>query len=97
MLQTAFTDFRRAQPADPRQSPESIARYLATPLYVRSAGNGPSPLRQQFERSLWILAATAALIFLIAGSNVTNLFLARTATREREMSLRVSIGAGLAV
>ena len=94
VLHTAFTDFRRAQPADPRRSPESIARDRATPLYVRSANNGPSPLRQEFERSLWILASTAALIFLIAGSNVTNLFLARTATREREMSLRVSIGAG---
>jgi len=94
VLHTAFTDFRRSQPVDPRRSPESIARYQATPLYVHSASNGPSPLRQQFERSLWILAATAALIFLIAGSNVTNLFLARTATREREMSLRVSIGAG---
>jgi predicted permease len=94
VLHAAFADFRRAQPVDPRRSPESIARYQATPLYVRSARNGPSPLRQEFERSLWILATTAALIFLIAGSNVTNLFLARTATREREMSLRVSIGAG---
>ena len=61
---------------------------------MRSAANGPSPLRRQFERSLWILAAIAALVLLIAGSNVANLFLARTAAREHEMALRLSIGAG---
>ena len=49
---------------------------------------------RQFERSLWILASIASLVLLIAGSNVANLFLARTAAREREMALRLSIGAG---
>ena len=76
------------------RSPEGLKRFLETPLYLRSAANGPSPLRQQFERSLWILASIAALVLLIAGSNVANLFLARTAAREREMALRLSIGAG---
>ena len=33
------------------------------------------------------------LVLLIAGSNVANLFLARTGAREHEMSLRLSIGA----
>ncbi|MPY87816.1 MAG: FtsX-like permease family protein [Luteitalea sp.] len=96
VLQAAFTSFRRehVERFGRGQSPESLERFVGTPLYVRSAANGPSPLRQQFERSLWILAAIAALVLLIAGSNVANLFLARTAAREREMSLRVSIGAG---
>jgi predicted permease len=95
VLQTTFTRFRRDRADNyPNQSPDGIRRYTEAPLYVRSAANGPSPLRQQFGRPLWILSMIAALVLLIAGSNVANLFLARTAAREHEMSLRLSIGAG---
>ena len=96
MLHAAFAAARRdfvGHLYSPQQTREA-ARYLSTPLFVRSAATGPSPLRRQFERPLLILAAIAALILLIAGSNVANLFLARTAAREHEMSLRLSIGAG---
>jgi ABC-type antimicrobial peptide transport system permease subunit len=53
-----------------------------------------SPLRTKFQRPLWVLAAIAGLMLIIASSNVANLFLARTAAREHEMSLRLSLGAG---
>ncbi|HWJ55410.1 MAG TPA: ADOP family duplicated permease, partial [Vicinamibacterales bacterium] len=92
VLQTAFTSFRRDReamfPAADR------TRLVAAPLYVRPAANGVSPLRRQFARSLWVLTAIAALVLMIAGSNVANLSLARAAGREREMALRLSIGAG---
>ncbi len=96
VMHAAFSGFRREYAPrmfGPRDSPERLARFLNTPLYLRPAANGPSPLRQQFERSLWIMGGIAALVLLIAGSNVANLFLARTAAREREMALRLSIGA----
>lgn len=96
VLQAAFTSFRAeyaAQLVELDRSPQNLKRFLETPLYVRSAGNGPSPLRREFERPLWILTLIAALIVVVAGSNVANLFLARAAAREREMALRVSIGA----
>jgi predicted permease len=97
VLQAAFTGFRREVAPmvfGPERSPERTKRFVEAPFYVRSAANGPSPLRRQFERSLWILGAIAGLVLFIAGSNVANLFLARTAAREREMALRLSIGAG---
>src|SRR5262249_25737880 len=68
----------------PREFPKQIN--------VRSAANGPSRIRKTFERPLWILAIVAGLVLLIAGSNVANLLIARSAARQREMALRMSIG-----
>ena len=96
-MQAAFTNFRRDR-ADagpgPNDRPSASRASSARRSTCAPAANGPSPLRRQFERPLWILASIAALVLLIAGSNVANLFLARTAAREHEMALRLSIGAG---
>jgi putative ABC transport system permease protein len=97
VLQAAFTGFRREDVVNnfgPNTPPDRIARFIETPLYIRPATTGPSPLRARFQRPLWLLTGIAALMLLIAGSNVANLFLARIAAREDEMSLRLSLGAG---
>jgi len=98
VMQAAFTAFRRDYAArmGAGRSPEDLARFVGAPLAMHSAATGPSPLRTQFERPLWVLAATALLLLIMAASNLANLFLARTAARAREMALRVSIGAGRA-
>src|SRR5262249_49454204 len=82
-LQQALLNYRRDHPRDFRKQ-----------VNIRSASNGPSRIRKTFERPLWILAIVAGLVLLIAGSNVANLFVARSAARQREMALRLSIGAG---
>ncbi|MGB9456192.1 MAG: ADOP family duplicated permease [Bryobacteraceae bacterium] len=97
-LQAVYTNFLREQATGFRadESRTLVDRFLRGRLHVLPAPSGPSRLRETFARPLWILAAVAGLLLLIACSNLANLFTARALAREREMALRISIGAGRA-
>jgi putative ABC transport system permease protein len=75
----------------PKQEREG---YLSQQLLVSPAPSGVSRMQGEYRTALSVLGVLVFLVLLISCVNVANLMTAQAAARQREMALRVSIGAG---
>jgi predicted permease len=87
-------DQQAARPNVVRASAFDRQRFLERRVLVESAPGGYSELRRQFGTPLLVLMAMAATILLVACSNVAGLLVARGVARQRELGVRLAIGAG---
>jgi len=77
----------------PSASEDFRQRFVARHLNLLPAGKGRSDLRGSFSNAMLAVLTLVGLLFVLACANLANLFLTRATRHERDLTVRLALGA----